>query len=184
MCPIARFHTARTLERFAAVTGLGPDLLGQSFAADEAAARLLEHGMKRWAMFCSTNGCWPASAMSSNQRSALPAECIPFARSPVCGTQEIECLLATARRFLAANVADEAGDGIRLHRRRVPRGRAIPQPGFGSIAVRVEHAAAAAPPFSCASKGMGARSTYWCPDCQKEQFQDRSKPQISRLRSG
>ena len=42
--PVARFYTARTLERFAGVAGLGPDLLGPAFAADEAAARLLEHG--------------------------------------------------------------------------------------------------------------------------------------------
>src|SRR5580698_5117159 len=42
--PVARFYTARTLERFAGVAGLGPDLLGRSFAADQAAARLIEHG--------------------------------------------------------------------------------------------------------------------------------------------
>src|ERR1700722_1881277 len=36
--PIARFYTARALGRFAGVSGLGPDVLGQSFAADEAAA--------------------------------------------------------------------------------------------------------------------------------------------------
>ena len=45
--PVARFYTARTLERFAGVAGLGPDLLGRSFAADEAAARLLEHSDER-----------------------------------------------------------------------------------------------------------------------------------------
>ena len=45
--PVARFHTARTLERFAGVAGLGPDLLGREFAADEATARLLEHARGR-----------------------------------------------------------------------------------------------------------------------------------------
>src|SRR5271156_4341253 len=39
--PIARFYTAKTLQRFAPVAGLGPDVLGQSFAEDEAAARLV-----------------------------------------------------------------------------------------------------------------------------------------------
>src|ERR1700678_4074544 len=42
--PVARFYTARTLERFAGVAGLGPDLLSRSFAADEAAAGVLKHG--------------------------------------------------------------------------------------------------------------------------------------------
>jgi formamidopyrimidine-DNA glycosylase len=42
--PVARFYTARTLERFAGVAGLGPDVLGKQFAADEAAARMLERG--------------------------------------------------------------------------------------------------------------------------------------------
>src|SRR6202453_4852109 len=42
--PVARFYTARTLERFAGVAGLGPDLLGPGFAAGGAAARLLLHG--------------------------------------------------------------------------------------------------------------------------------------------
>src|SRR5271154_4824269 len=35
--PVARFYTARTLERFAGVAGLGPDLLGRQFATEEAA---------------------------------------------------------------------------------------------------------------------------------------------------
>src|ERR1700730_15409019 len=42
--PVARFHNARTLERFAGVAGLGPDLLGKQFATDEAAAKLRDHG--------------------------------------------------------------------------------------------------------------------------------------------
>src|SRR6202142_3437465 len=41
--PVAGFYTPRTLERFAGVARLGPDLLGRSFAADQAAARLIEH---------------------------------------------------------------------------------------------------------------------------------------------
>jgi endonuclease-8 len=36
----------------------------------------------------------------------------PFRKVATLRAQEVECLLATARRFLAANVADGAGDGI------------------------------------------------------------------------
>jgi endonuclease VIII len=42
--PVAKFYTARTLERNSAIPKLGPDLLGATFAADEAKARLLAHG--------------------------------------------------------------------------------------------------------------------------------------------
>src|SRR5580658_1420268 len=41
--PVARFHTARSLERNTAIPRLGPDLLGQEFSEDDATARMRAH---------------------------------------------------------------------------------------------------------------------------------------------
>src|SRR5271157_1255336 len=38
--PVARFHTARSLERNSAIPKLGPDLLKSEFAEDDAKARM------------------------------------------------------------------------------------------------------------------------------------------------
>ena len=62
--------------------GWDPMCWANTFAADEAAARMLEHARrKRLAMCCSTSGFWPGSAMSSSLKSALPVACTRFARS-------------------------------------------------------------------------------------------------------
>src|SRR5271165_5239757 len=41
--PVARFHTARSLERNSAIPKLGPDLLRSDFAEDEAKTRIRVH---------------------------------------------------------------------------------------------------------------------------------------------
>src|ERR1700684_2238924 len=110
--PIARFYTARTLQRFAAVAGLGPDVLGQSFAADEAAARLVEHASEEVGNVLLNQRVLAGIGNVFKSEICFACGVNPFRKVASLRAQEIECLLATARRFLAANVAGGAGDGI------------------------------------------------------------------------
>ncbi len=116
--PVARFYTARTLERFAGVAGLGPDLLGKQFAADEAAARMREHGDEEVGNVLLNQRVMAGIGNVFKSEICFACGVRPFRKIATLSAQEIDCLLATARRFLAANVADGAQGRHRdLHRR-------------------------------------------------------------------
>jgi endonuclease-8 len=164
--PIARFYTARTLERFAAVAGLGPDVLGQSFAADEAAARLVEHGSEEVGDVLLNQRVLAGIGNVFKSEICFVCGVYPFRTVASLRAQELDCLLSTARRMLAANVA--AGDGI------VTYTGARRTTGSSNPAARLwVYRRAGSPCRRCGTsiltrkQGTGARSTYWCPECQK-----------------
>jgi endonuclease-8 len=93
----------------------------------------------------------------------------PFRRIDSLRAQEVECLLATSRRFLTANVAEGSGDAIVTYtggRRTTgssdPAARLWVYRRAGSSCRRCGNT------ILMRKQGLGARSTYWCPDCQKE----------------
>lgn len=167
--PVARFHTVRTLERFAGVAELGPDVLGQSFAADKAAARLLQYGGEEVGNVLLDQRVMAGIGNVFKSEICFACGVHPFRKIASLHAQEIECLVGTARRFLAANVADGAGDGIVTY----TGGRRTT--GSSNPAARLwVYRRAGSECRRCGTKilmrrqGPGARSTYWCPDCQKE----------------
>jgi endonuclease-8 len=166
--PVARFHTARTLERFAGVAGLGPDLLSRSFAADEAATRLLEYGSEEVGNVLLNQRVMAGIGNVFKSEICFACGVNPFRTVGTLRPHEVECLLATARRFLAANVADGSGDAIVTY----TGGRRTT--GSNDPAARLwVYRRAGSSCRRCGTtilmrkQGPGARSTYWCPDCQK-----------------
>ena len=167
--PVARFYTARTLERFAGVAGLGPDLLGGSFAADEAAARLLEHGDEEVGNVLLTQRVMAGIGNVFKSEICFACGVNPFRKVASLRAQEIECLVETARRFLAANVADGAGDAIVTY----TGGRRTTNSSDPAARLWVYHRKGSAcrrcgTTILMRKQGSGARSTFWCPECQKE----------------
>jgi endonuclease VIII len=167
--PIARFHTARTLERFAGVAGLGPDVLGESFAADEAAARLLEHRGEEVGNVLLNQRVMAGIGNVFKSEICFACQVNPFRQVATLALRETECLLGTARRFLAANVSDGAGDGIvtytggrRTTRSSDPAARLWVYRRAGEACRRCGAT------ILMRKQGPGVRSTYWCPDCQKK----------------
>jgi endonuclease VIII len=164
--PIARFYTARTLERFAGVSGLGPDVLGQSFAADEAAARLAEHGSEEVGNVLLNQRVLAGIGNVFKSEICFACGVYPFRTVASLRAQEVDCLLSTAQRMLAANVGDGAGIVTYTGARRTT--------GSSNPAARLwVYRRAGSPCRRCGTsiltrkQGLGARSTYWCPECQK-----------------
>jgi endonuclease VIII len=167
--PVARFYTARTLERFAGVAGLGPDLLGRSFAADEAAARLLEHSDEEVGNVLLNQRVMAGIGNVFKSEICFACGINPFRTVASLRAQEVACLLETARRFLAANVADGAGDAIVTY----TGGRRTTDSGDPSARLWVYHRTGSAcrrcgTTILMHKQGSGARSTFWCPECQKQ----------------
>ena len=166
--PVARFHTARTLERFAAVAGLGPDLLGKTFAADEAATRLLEHGEEEVGNVLLNQRVMAGIGNVFKSEICFACGVNPFRKVAVLRTSELDCLLSTARRFLAANVADGASDGIVTYTGgRRTTGASNPAARLWVYRRAGEACRRCGALIRMQKQGLGARSTYWCPDCQK-----------------
>ncbi len=167
--PVARFYTARTLERFAGVAGLGPDLLGGSFAADEAGARLLEHSEEEVGNVLLNQRVMAGIGNVFKSEICFACGVNPFRKVATLRAQEIECLLATARRFLAANVADGAGDGIVTYTGgRRTTGSSDPAARLWVYHRKGELCRRCGRTILARKQGPGARSTFWCPDCQKQ----------------
>jgi endonuclease VIII len=165
--PVARFHTARTLERFAGVAGLGPDLLGKQFAADEAAVKLREHGDEEVGNVLLNQRVMAGIGNVFKSEICFACGVHPFRKIATLSPQEIDCLLATARRFLAANVAEGAGDGIVTY----TGGRRTTGSSNPAARLWVYHRAGedcrrCGTTIVTRKQGIGARSTFWCPDCQ------------------
>jgi endonuclease VIII len=159
--PVARFYTARALERFAGVAGLGPDLLGRSFAADQAAARLLEHGSEEVGNVLLNQRVMAGIGNVFKSEICFACGVHPFRKVDSLRAQEVDCMLATARRFLAASVAEGSG-GRRTTDSSNPVARFWVYRRAGSACRRCGTT------ILTRKQGPGARSTYWCPDCQKE----------------
>jgi endonuclease VIII len=169
--PVARFYTARTLQRFAGVAGLGPDVLGASFAADEAKARLLEHAEEEVGNVLLNQRVMAGIGNVFKSEICFACGVNPFRKVADLRPQEIACLLDTARRFLSANVAEGAGDGIVTY----TGGRRTTGSSNPAARLWVYHRGGSA----CRRCGTliqrrkqspGARTTFWCPDCQKETY--------------
>ena len=167
--PVARFYTARTLERNTSVPKLGPDLLGEDFAVDEAEARLRARPDEQIAEVLLNQRVMAGIGNVFKSEICFACGVHPFRLVSTLTRAEIECILHTSRRFLQANVEDGAEAGIvtytgarRTRRAAYPgarlwvyrrRGKPCRRCGAGILMRR---------------QGVGARSTYWCPECQPE----------------
>ena len=167
--PVARFFTARTLEHFAGVAGLGPDVLGQSFPAEEAGSRLLEHSDEEIGNVLLNQRVMAGIGNVFKSEICFACRIHPFRKVRSLRPNEVECVLDTARRFLSANVTEGAGDGIVTY----TGGRRTT--GSDNPAARLwVYRRAGEPCRRCGAailtrkQGIGARSTYWCPDCQQQ----------------
>jgi endonuclease-8 len=166
--PVARFYTARTLERFAGVAGLGPDLLGKQFAADEAALKLRERGDEEVGNVLLNQRVMAGVGNVFKSEICFACGVHPFRKVATLSAQEIDCLLATARRFLAANVADDAGDGIVTYTGgRRTTGSSNPAGRLWVYHRAGEDCRRCGTTILTRKQGIGARSTFWCPDCQE-----------------
>ena len=165
--PVARFHTARTLQRQSAIPSLGPDLLSETFSNDEAARRLLALPGEEIGNVLLNQRVMAGIGNVFKSEICFASEVNPFRRVATLRAQELHRLLATARKFLAANVTPASSGGIvtcagsrhttgssnQSARLWVYRRQGKPCRRCGTTIVMQKQRA-------------GARSTYWCPQCQ------------------
>lgn len=165
--PVARFHTARTLERNTAIPKLGPDLLGDEFAADEAATRLRARGDEEIANVLLDQRVLAGIGNVFKSEICFACGVHPFRKVAGLSTNQIECLLDRARKFLLANVTESSGNAIVTYTggRRTTRS-ADPGAKLWVYGRQGRPCRRCGETIVMRKQGPGARSTYWCPQCQ------------------
>ncbi len=163
--PIAEFLRPAGLVRQDDLRLMGPDLLGETFDADEAVRRFRERGELEIADALLNQRL--SAGVGNVYKSEVLFLCrvSPFARVAQVDDDTLRQLLATARKHLIANVTDPKG-GITTYRgyrrgagpaaseRRYVYGRARQPCRTCGTSIRVR------------AQGPHARLTYWCPSCQ------------------
>jgi endonuclease VIII len=166
--PVARFYTARTLARFTGVATLGPDVLGTDFATEEARARLLEHGSEEVGNVLLNQRVMAGIGNVFKSEICFACAVNPFRTIASLRPQEVDCLLSTARRFLEANVTEGADDKIVTYTgARRTTGNSNPAARLWVYRRSGSECRRCGTTILMRKQGLGARSTYWCPDCQK-----------------
>jgi endonuclease VIII len=167
--PVATFCTARSLERDSNIPKLGPDLLGAEFAADEAKARLLAHSDEEIANVLLNQRVMAGLGNVYKSEVLFACGVHPFRLVNTLTSAEIDCILERAKHFLEANVKDGAESRMVTYTglRRTTRAA---DPGARLLVYRRQgkECRGCGTAILMGRQGPGARSTYWCPECQRE----------------
>ncbi len=170
--PVAEFHTERSLARNSQVPKLGPDILSDEFTVEGGVARLAAYGRE--------NPDAEIAVVLLNQRVmaglgnvyksevAFAAGVNPFRAMKTITAQEMEAMVEFAQRYMKANVADGVGEGIVTHSGNRRTTHAMDREERLWVYGRQgEECRRCGAKVMMRKQGVQARSTYWCPECQR-----------------
>lgn len=165
--PVAHFYTRRLLERDSAIPKLGPDVLGAEFSEDEAVRRLRLHSNEEIGNVLLNQRVLAGIGNVFKSEICFACGVNPFRQISTLTQREIDCLISAARRLLAANVTDSAGNAIVTYSgARRTTGAANPGARLWVYRREGQQCRRCGTPILMRKQGVGARSTYWCPACQ------------------
>jgi endonuclease-8 len=169
--PVAEFHTERSLARSSQVPKLGVDVLGEGYTAEGGAARLKAYGV--------ANPEVEVGVALLNQRVlaglgnvyksevAFAAGVHPFRSLATVTDEEYAVMADVSGRWLRANVADGAGDGIVTYagsRRTTGASNAADRLWvYGRAGQECRRCGGR---IETRKQGVAARTSFWCPSCQ------------------
>ena len=110
--PVAKFYTASTLARHSAIPKLGPDLLGEAFAADEAKVRLLARGEEEIANVLLNQRVMAGLGNVYKSEVLFACGVHPFRLVGTLTVPRSSASLTARKRFLEANAKHGAGGGM------------------------------------------------------------------------
>lgn len=164
--PVAEWLRANALDRHEELRALGPDLLAEHFDAAEAARRLRlrAHAPIGDALLNQRVMAGIGNVYKSEVLFACRVD--PFALVGTLSDEQVSCLIATARKFLRANVSEGLAAmttylGFRKTTRRSDPGERLWVYGRAGEPCR-----RCGTPVQISKRGRDARLTYWCPTCQ------------------
>jgi endonuclease-8 len=164
--PVAEWLKTRLLDRHDELRKLGPDLLSENFNAGEAFTRLRARAADEVAEALLNQRVMAGIGNVYKAEVLFACRVSPFAKVQALSDEQVRCLIATARKFLTANVSEGLAamttyTGFRRTTRRDHPGERLWVYGRAGEPCR-----RCGTPVRIRKQGRDARLTYWCPACQ------------------
>lgn len=166
--PVAEFVTHRQLDSRDPVAQLGPDLLGAQFDRDEAIRRIIASAARPIAMTLLDQRMVAGIGNVYKSEVLFLTGVHPEAPSSSVPLPILEAMMDTARRLLLDNVVEGTSGQIQTYRNL--RQFSVTSSNDENLWVygrRNKPCRKCATPIEMKKMGLDARSTYWCPNCQK-----------------
>jgi endonuclease-8 len=163
--PIAEFRTAASLERDAAIQGLGPDLLDPAADLDEGVRRLVDLGDTPLGEALLHQRAVAGIGNVFKSETCFQARLSPFVPLSNLDTATVRRVLEIARDQMRANVPDAAPSWPRVRGRRTTR-RMNPAEGLWVYGRAGQPCRRCGEPIAVRKTGPDARLTYFCARCQ------------------
>jgi endonuclease VIII len=165
----AEFHTQSTLGRRAGFSTLGPSLLAEDFDETEALRRLMARPELEVSVALLTQSI--VAGIGNVYKSEVCFACgvHPFRLVGSLSNDEAMRLMAKAKEYLRANVTGASGDQIVTYTGfRRTTSRSDPAERLWVYHRRGEPCRKCGTPIESYKQGLDARTTFWCPICQKK----------------
>jgi endonuclease VIII len=166
--PVAEFVTARQLQTRDPVAQLGPDLLGVEFDRDEAIRRIVASGARPIANTLLDQRIVAGIGNIYKSEVLFMAGVHPEVPSSAIDRPTLERMMDIARSVLKDNVVDGASPRIQTYRNlRQLSSNSEHDESLWVYGRRDKSCRKCGTPIEMKKMGLEARSTYWCPRCQK-----------------
>lgn len=163
---VAEWLRTSALGRHEELRRLGPDLLAEDFDAAEAARRLRGRGDAPIAETLLNQRVMAGVGNVYKSEILFACRVDPFALVRTLSDEQVSCLIATARKFLRANVSEGlAAMTTYLGFRKTTR-RTDPAERLWVYGRAGEPCRRCGTAVEISKQGRDARLTYWCPACQ------------------
>ncbi|HEX4286514.1 MAG TPA: DNA-formamidopyrimidine glycosylase family protein [Terracidiphilus sp.] len=166
--PVAQMHTASTLARDRRIPSPSTDVLNDHFDAELVRASLGSYAHEEIGDVLLHQNVLAGIGNVFKSEVCFVTGVNPFCKVADLRPDEIDNLIETAQRLIAANVLESSGDTITTYRGQHRRTAHTADPS-ASLWV---YGRGGEPCRRCGERirrrmqGRGARVTYWCPQCQ------------------
>jgi endonuclease-8 len=170
--PVAEFVTPKELATKDPVAKLGPDLLGTSFDRDEAVRRLLASAHQPIALSLLDQRLVAGIGNVYKSEVLFLSGVNPFTPAGAVPTATLERMMELARGLLKDNVIEGTSGQIQTFRNLRQTNRSMdPDQNLWVYGRGGKPCRKCGTPIRMKKMGTEARSTYWCPRCQRESLQ-------------
>ena len=165
--PVAKFYTAKALERDTAIPKPDTDLLAAKFVEYAARERLLARGGEEIGSVLLNQQVMAGLGNVYKSEVLFACGVDPFRRVNSLLSAEVDCILERARRFLVMNVREGADGGMFTYTgARSTTSASDPGARLWVYRRAGKQCRRCGTEIQMRRQEPGARSTYWCPVCQ------------------
>lgn len=164
--PVAEWLRTSAAGRHEELRKLGPDLLADDFDAAEAERRLRERGDTPIADALLNQRVMAGIGNVYKSEVLFACRVDPFALVRTLSDEQLSCLIATARKFLRANVSEGLAPMSTYLGFRKTTGRSDPTERLWVYGRAGDPCRRCGTAVKISKQGRDARLTYWCPACQ------------------